>query len=150
VTSPQSEPRSRLGEDVWRQIQHICKERMVADEPVLTLTRSVANTITDVADDRIGRHSAESRSEAGQDADVPKSQVLAIWDQLARTGSSTGTSSSVLYFAYALVALVPGIGVRGPRDLYFSDRDLAMKPFRRPPALVSGGAPLARASRNPS
>jgi 5-methylcytosine-specific restriction enzyme A len=103
---------------------------MATNEPVFTLTRGVANTITGVDDDRIRRHSAEPRSEAGQDADVPKSQVLAIWDQLDRTGSSTGTSSSVLYFAYALVALVPGVGAQGPRDLYFSDRDLAMQPFR--------------------
>ena len=123
----------RSGEDVWREIQHKCRQLMASATPLLTLEREVPNVITDVTDTAIWRRSAEARTPEDSSA-VPKSDVLALWHSLQERG--VASDAAPLRFAYALLArLIDGVEFKSdPYRIVMAGPDQATQPFQ-----ASGG-----------
>jgi hypothetical protein len=121
---------ARSGADAWAQIQAICREAMATDRTIATLDRGIANRVLTVHPNAIVRASDEARTRDGQGAPVRRSMVEQIWHDLADSGHARHTQS-ILYFAYALVAEIPGVAVDDDRrGLHIADWDLAMTPYQ--------------------
>ena len=121
---------ARSAADAWVQIQAICREAMATGRTIATLDKGVANRVLAVRPNAIVRASDEARTRDGQGAPVRRSVVEQIWHGLADSGHARHTQS-ILYFAYALVAEIPGVAVDDDRrGLHIADWDLAMTPYQ--------------------
>jgi hypothetical protein len=90
----------------------------------------VANRILAVRPSAIVRASDESRTPVGRGAPVTRSMVDNIWNDLTDSGHASRIRG-VLYFAYALVAEIPGVEAdTDGRGLHIADWDLAMTPYQ--------------------
>lgn len=101
---------TRSSEDVWREIQTMCRELMEKDEPIPTLggakrpRKPVDNYIDAVLPDRIVRRSIRVRTEPSV---IRRSEVVRVWHQLDMTQSCRGGQHYA--FTDALFALLDGI-----------------------------------------
>jgi EVE domain len=130
---------ARSAANVWTQIQVICREAMVTGRTIATIDRGVANRIIAVRPRSIMRASDEARTPDGGGAPVTRRMVERIWRDLADTGHASRIGG-VLYFAYALVAEIPGVAVDSDRrGVHIADWDLAMTPFQEASAGTSPG-----------
>ena len=121
---------ARSSADVWMQIQAICREAMATDRTIATIDRGVANRILEVRPNAIVRASDEARTPTGQGAPVRRHMVERIWHDLADSGHASPIPG-MLYFAYALMAEIPGVAVNNDRHgLHIADWDLAMTPYQ--------------------
>ena len=92
--------------------------------------QGVANRILDVRPNAIVRASDEARTPDGQGAPVTRRWSERIWHALASRGHASRISG-MLFFAYALVAEIPGVAVDNDRrGLHIADWDLAMTPYQ--------------------
>ena len=73
---------ARRADDVWTQIQDICREAMATNRTIATIDRRVANRILEVRPDEIVRASDEARTPDGQGAAVTRLMVERVWDAL--------------------------------------------------------------------
>jgi hypothetical protein len=112
------------------QIQAICREAMATGRTIATIDRGIANRILDVRPNAIVRASDEARTPDGQGAQVTRPMVERIWHDLADSGHASRIRG-MLYFAYALVAEIPGVAMDNDRrGLHIADWDLAMTPYQ--------------------
>ena len=122
---------ARSAADAWTQIQAICREAMATGRTIATIDRGVANRILDVRPNAIVRASDEARTPDGQGAPVTRLMVERVWHDLA-SGGHASHIPGMLYFAYALVAEIPGVAVDNDRHgLHIADWDLAMTPYQQ-------------------
>jgi hypothetical protein len=120
---------ARDAADVWVQIQAICRDAMATGRTIATIDTDVSNRILDVRANSIVRASDNARTPDGQGAPVMRRTVEQIWRDLVDTGRATGFRNT--YFAYALVAEVPGVAIDDDRrGLHIADWDLAMTPYQ--------------------
>jgi hypothetical protein len=113
-----------------RRFRAICREAMATGRTIATMDRGVANRILDVRPNAIVRASDEARTPDGQGAPVTRAMVDHIWHNLTDSGHASRLGG-VLFFAYALVAEIPGVAVDNDRyGLHIADWDLAMTPYR--------------------
>ena len=87
----------------------------------------MSNRIVEVGLDYILRDSDAVRLPEGEGTHVTRAMVAQVWERLL-AGEPTA-DAPVLYFTYALMAQLPGIAVRGPRDLVIADRNRALQAF---------------------
>jgi hypothetical protein len=125
----------RSAADVWAEVRENCRRHMAAGDPVLTLDKRYANVIEDVNHDGILRRSDHSRR--GTATRVEGHRIRELWTQLALHGEITveGDEGKPLgtAMALALLAELPGVGhTVKPRRLFFTDRELAMRPWGDP------------------
>jgi hypothetical protein len=131
LTAPDRTRAARSGADAWAQVQAICREAMATGRTIATIDRGVANRILDVRPNEIVRASDEARTPDGQGAPVTRIMVEHIWHDLTEKGYASRIGG-VLFFAYALVAEIPGITVdNGRHGLHVADWDLAMTPYQQ-------------------
>ena len=101
---------NRTADDVWGEIQDICRGFKARNEPIPTLggkkrpREPVDNRIEDVLPDRIVRMSERVRTEPSV---IRKSEVVRVWEQLDSTGSCRGPFHKA--FTDALLAHVHGV-----------------------------------------
>jgi hypothetical protein len=110
LAAPGRQRVARSSADVWAQIQAICREAMVTGRTIATIDRGVANRILEVRPNAIVRVSEETRTPDGQGAPVRRRMVERVWQDLADSGHASRIRG-MLYFAYALVAEIPGVAV---------------------------------------
>ena len=131
LTAPDRTRAARSGADAWAQVQAICREAMATGRTIATIDRGVANRILDVRPNEIVRASDEARTPDGQGAPVTRNMVEHIWHDLTEKGYASRIGGA-LFFAYALVAEIPGITVdNGRHGLHVADWDLAMTPYQQ-------------------
>ena len=127
---PGRERVARSADDVWMQIQAICREAIATGRTIATIDRGIANRILDVRPTEIVRASDDARTPDGQGAPVRRLMVEHLWQELV-SGGHAGRISGVLFFAYALVAEIPGVAVDNDRHgIHIADWDLAMTPYQ--------------------
>jgi type I restriction enzyme M protein len=120
---------ARSSSDAWTQIQAICREAMSNGRTIATIDKGIANRILDVRPSAIVRASDEARTPDGKGAQVTRTMIEHIWRALATDGHA-GRIRGALFFAYALVAEIPGVAVDDDRrGIHIADWDLAMTPF---------------------
>ena len=130
LAAPGGTRAARNGADAWAQIQAICREAMATGRTITTIDRGVANRILDVRPNAIVRASDEARTPDGQGAQVTRTTVERIWRDLTESGHASRIPGT-LFFAYALVAEIPGVAVDNDRHgLFFADWDLAMTHYQ--------------------
>jgi hypothetical protein len=121
---------ARSADDAWTQVQALCREAKATGQTIPTIDRAVANRILEVRPSAIIRVSDAARTPAGQGAHVTRTMVERIWHDLTESGHASRIPG-VLFFAYALVAEIPGISVDDDRrGLHIADWDLAMTRYR--------------------
>jgi len=121
---------TRSADDVWAQIQVICREAMATGRSIATIDSGVANRILEVRPNAIVRASDEARTPDGQGASVTRLMVERVWHALSSDGRASRIAN-VYFFTYALVAEIPGVVVDGDRQgLRIADWDLAMTPYQ--------------------
>jgi hypothetical protein len=126
---PARERVARSADDVWMQIQAICREAIATGRTIVTIDRGIPNRILDVRPNEIVRASDDARTQDGRGAPVRRVMIEHLWQELA-SGGHAGRISGVLFFAYALVAEIPGVAVDNDRrGLHIADWDLAMTPY---------------------
>jgi hypothetical protein len=129
----------RSADDAWAQIQDICRDAKATGRTIATIDKGIANRILDVQHSAIVRASAEARTPDGHGAAVTRHMVERVWQALASDGH-VGRIRNMLFFAYALVAEIPGVAVDSDRrGLHVADWDLAMTPY-----LGAGGGAMSR------
>jgi hypothetical protein len=74
-------------EEVWQRVAAYARDCLLNDRPVLTVTRSVENRITDVKDRSIGRVSAQGTTNASR---VIRAMVENLWSELQGGQGGTG------------------------------------------------------------
>lgn len=112
------------------QIQAICRDAMSTGRTIATIDRGIPNRILRVNPNAIVRASGEARTPDGQGAQVTRAMVERVWQALA-SGGQAGHIPGMLFFAYALVAEIPGVAVDSDRrGLHVADWDLAMTPYQ--------------------
>lgn len=130
LAAPGQTRAARSAADAWAQIQAICRDAMATGRTIATVDRGVANRILDIRLNAIVRASDDARTPDGQGAPVSRSMVERIWHDLADSGH-VSRIRGMLYFAYALVAEIPGVAVDDDRHgLHIADWDLAMTPYQ--------------------
>ena len=138
---PASRRPARSSTDAWTQIQAICREAMSADRTIATLDKGIANRILDVRPNAIVRASGQARKPDGKGTRVTRIMIERIWRTLATDGHA-GRIRGVLFFAYALVAEIPGVVVDDDRyGIHIADWDLAMTPFGESSEVTATPAP---------
>ncbi len=121
---------ARSANDAWAQIQAICREAMATGRTIATIDRGIANRILQVRPNAIVRASDDARTQDGHGAAVRRLDVERVWYALASDGR-VRRIRNVLFFAYALVAQIPGVEVDNDgRGLHVADWDLAMTPYQ--------------------
>jgi hypothetical protein len=121
---------ARSGADAWAQVQAICREAMSTGRTIATIDKGVANRILDVRPTAIVRASDDARTPDGEGAQISRTMVERIWHALATDGHASGVPGT-LFFAYALVAEIPGVAVDDDRrGLHIADWGLAMTPYQ--------------------
>ena len=126
---------ARSGADAWAQIQAICRDAMSTGRTIATIDRGVPSRILGVQSNAIVRASGGARTPDGQGSRVTQAMVERVWHALASGGHASHIPGK-LFFAYALVAEIPGVAVDSDRrGLHVADWDLAMTPTKegRPP-----------------
>jgi hypothetical protein len=143
MTAPDRTRPARSGADAWAQIQAICREAMSTGRTIATIDRRVANRILTVRPNAIVRASDEARTPDGQGAPVTRAMVERIWHDLTNSGHASRVRN-MLFFAYALVAEIPGVAMDNDRHgLHIADWDLAMTPYQEG-RIVDAPAPPRR------
>src|ERR1700689_691974 len=147
--TPAQQPPGRMGaarsaDEAWTQIQAICREAMATGRTIATIDKGIANRILDVRPNAIIRASDEARTPDGQGAAVTRLMVERVWHALVSDGHA-GHIRNVLFFAYALVAEIPGIAVDDDgQGLHITDWTLAMT---SPQQEDGAGATMSRRRR---
>lgn len=130
LAAPGGARAARSGADAWAQTQAICREAMATGRTIATIDRGVANRIVTVRSNAIVRASDEARTPDGLGAPVTRTMVERIWRDLTESGHASRIPGT-LFFAYALVAEIPGVAVDNDQHgLHVADWDLAMTPYQ--------------------
>ena len=99
--------RAMTPDEAWGRVLTFATKAADDGRRIFTLQERVANTITDVRPESIGRRSDAGTSNSSR---IGKTGVLRLWKELARRQGPVSTPKGVYYFTVALmVAAMPDI-----------------------------------------